>query len=381
MHVTRHRLTFALFVALSASSTAAKADQARSCIAVADEGQTFRDDGHLVAARGDFESCALAACPAPVRKQCVFWSAEVEARIPTVVLHPTKDGSEAAGAQVLVDGKVVERSAPGQGLPLDPGKHAFRFELAGSPPVEEEVVLREGEKLRAISASFASAAPPPALGAGASVRSEPAPQASPESTAPPAGAVELSAFVGGGVPLDILEKGTVGPLLFAASIEADWRPVPALEAGLAVGVAGTGLELDDAPASLKSSGGYRRIEVAVRGRWHFVRASSADVWAGPELDVFGDSIQLTGATSVSDSFNHDTLLLGGGLIAGVDFPVSKAFSLGVMARGFGGFGVADWPASCSAACNTPVPGGTHDFHASVDFGIRVQWSLPYGKRP
>jgi hypothetical protein len=379
MHVTRRRLTPALVVALSAHSAAAMADDARSCIAIADEGQTLRDDGHLVAARGHFESCARPACPAPVRKQCAFWAADVEVRIPTVVLHPTRDGSEAAGAQVLVDGKVVERAPPGQGLPLDPGKHSLRFELAGSPPVEEEVLLREGEKLRSISASFASAAPPPV--AGVAPLSEPAPPARPESTASPAGVVELSAFAGGGVPFDILKKGSVGPLLFAVSIEAAWRPVPALEAGLAVGVADTGLKLDDAPASLKSSGGFGRVEVALRGRWHFVRTSSADVWFGPELDVFGDSIRLTGEKSESDSFNHDTLLLGGGLIAGADFPVSTAFSVGVMARGFGGFGVTDWTASCSAACNSPVPGGTHDFHAFVDFGIRVQWSLPYGKRP
>jgi hypothetical protein len=382
MHVTFRRSTLAVFAALSAYSASAAADDARSCIAIADEGQTTRDDGHLLDARADFESCARPSCPAPVRKQCAFWSAEVLARIPTVVFHLTRGGSDAVDARILVDGKAVAPPAAGAGLELDPGKHSLRFELAGALPVEEAVVLREGEKLHRIAASFATAteAPPPI--AAAPPPSQPAPSVGPES-APrePAGVVELSALAGGGVPFPILEKGSLGPLLLAASIEAALRPVAALEAGLAIGVAGTGLSLEDAEATaakLKPSGGYGRIEVALRGRWHFVRTSVGDVWAGPELDVFGDSLQLAGLTPTA-SFNHDTLLLGGGLIAGADFPVSKAFSLGVAVRGFGGFGVADWTGSCSgAACGSAVPGGTHDLHAFFDFGVRVLWSLPYG---
>jgi hypothetical protein len=54
---------------------------------------------------------------------------------------------------VSVDGVTVTHGLDGKALEVDPGVHTFRFELAGAA-VEQMVLIREGEKSRAITATL-----------------------------------------------------------------------------------------------------------------------------------------------------------------------------------------------------------------------------------
>ena len=133
----------------------ARADSTDACIQASDEGQVLRDQGKLLEARARFLTCARESCPRLVRTDCVAWLADAESRTPTVVLSaqdPT--GQDVADVKVTLDGAPLADKLEARAVPVDPGPHRFHFERAGSPPVEETVILREGEQRRAVAARF-----------------------------------------------------------------------------------------------------------------------------------------------------------------------------------------------------------------------------------
>ncbi|MBW2529339.1 MAG: hypothetical protein JRI23_34500 [Deltaproteobacteria bacterium] len=128
--------------------------------------QRLRKEGKLIAARGQLLLCARDQCPAVVKPDCVQWLSEVEAAIPTVVFAAKgRDGSDTSTVRVWLDGELFSKQLDGKPVPLDPGVHQVRFELvdsaAGVAAKEQEIVVRQGEKNRLVSISFArpSAAP------------------------------------------------------------------------------------------------------------------------------------------------------------------------------------------------------------------------------
>lgn len=148
--------------ALVLAPAIARAD-AESCVAASDEGQKLRDEGHLRAARAKLATCAAEECPSPVRANCVQWLDDVDKRTPTIVLAATSQGKDATDVAVSIDGAIVAQHLDGNAIPLDPGTHKFHFEHAGDPPQDETIVLREGEKDRAIRVAFGAllVSPPP----------------------------------------------------------------------------------------------------------------------------------------------------------------------------------------------------------------------------
>jgi hypothetical protein len=136
----------------------ARAD-AESCVAASDDGQKLRDEGHLRAARAKLATCAAEECPSPVRANCVQWLDDVDKRTPTVVIAATSKGKDATDVVVSIDGAVVTQHLGGA-IPLDPGQHKIRYEHAGDPPQDDAIVLREGEKDRALHVSFGSPVAP-----------------------------------------------------------------------------------------------------------------------------------------------------------------------------------------------------------------------------
>ncbi len=70
-----------------------------------------------------------------------------------------------SNVKVTVDGEVIADKLDVNAIELDPGTHKFVFEYEGKDPIEQEVILREGQKNKTIEISFASdkssAAPPP----------------------------------------------------------------------------------------------------------------------------------------------------------------------------------------------------------------------------
>ncbi|WP_438002208.1 hypothetical protein WMF26_24065 [Sorangium sp. So ce185] len=186
----------ALAVAAALALTGARADaqpHKRACAAAYERAQGLRRDGKLLAAREALIACSQPTCPAAAVADCGPWLAEVEKSLPTVVIA-AKDahGRERLDVRVLVDGRPLAAALDGKALPVDPGPHTFRYEPASGPAVEERVLIREGEKNRAItvtlgaSSAGAPASPPPPAAAPtpASTGSPPAPTAAP--TAPTA---------------------------------------------------------------------------------------------------------------------------------------------------------------------------------------------------
>lgn len=164
--------------ALLVHAAAAQGDDKRECLSEFDEAQQLRIDGKLRAARERLLVCSADRCPAPVRKDCAQWTTEVMAAIPTVVFGARDaQGHDVPRVRVVVDGIAVVERLDGEPVPLDPGAHTFRFESANAPPVEQQAIVRAGEKNRAITVTLTSAP------AGASPAVPPPPP--PTSTSPP----------------------------------------------------------------------------------------------------------------------------------------------------------------------------------------------------
>ena len=192
MHVSA-ALRAALILGCVTCSIAARADDKSDCIAASEKAQSLRDDRKLLDARAQFLVCARDACPAAIRKDCADQVGAVQQRTPSVVLH-AKDraGQDLVAVKVTADGKPVTEQLDGRSIPLDPGVHTFRFEAAGSEPVEQKIVLAEGEHDRAVSARFGGGETAASAGLGARTEKRGAP---------------VGAFVLGGVGLVAMGVG------------------------------------------------------------------------------------------------------------------------------------------------------------------------------
>jgi hypothetical protein len=160
---------------VASSPVIARADHTDACIDASVRGQELRDQGKLVAAREQLLACGVSSCPRLLQKECAGWLADVEARTPSIVIGATDEGGrDTADVKVTLDGAPFLTRLEGQAQPIDPGAHLLRFEHAGSPLVEQKVILREGERGRAITVRFSAPAPlapsaPPPGRPGASV--------------------------------------------------------------------------------------------------------------------------------------------------------------------------------------------------------------------
>jgi hypothetical protein len=179
-------------------------------VAANETGQDLRQAGKLREARTKLSVCMAAACPGPVREDCGQRLDEIERAVPTVVFD-VKDsaGRDLPYVKLSIDGKragLVEVTA----LPLDPGQHLFRFEAAGQPGVEREVVLREGEKQKRVFVVIGPAsAPRPAE-----------PSAIPDETR--GDGRRMAGWITGGVGVATMGIGIV----VALSAKSSWENAP-----------------------------------------------------------------------------------------------------------------------------------------------------------
>ncbi|WP_438030710.1 hypothetical protein [Sorangium sp. So ce233] len=176
----RTALALSLGATLALSGTSAHAAPSkRACAAAYERAQGLRRDGRLLEAREALITCSQPTCPAAAVADCGPWLAEVEQSLPSVVIAAKDaDGRERLDVRVLVDGRLLAAALDGKALPVDPGPRTFRFEPATGPAVEERVLIREGEKNRAITVTLGA----PAAGAPAAPR----PPASPPPASPAA---------------------------------------------------------------------------------------------------------------------------------------------------------------------------------------------------
>lgn len=129
------------------------------CAKASEEAQEMRSAGRLRSSRGRLRVCIRDVCPGVIRADCATWLAEVEAAMPTVVI----DARDAAGhdvvdVEVTVDGEPFAGSLDGKALAIDPGAHTFRYERRGAEVVEQDILIREGQKDRLLDVTLKSPA-------------------------------------------------------------------------------------------------------------------------------------------------------------------------------------------------------------------------------
>ena len=181
----------------------AMADDKAACLDAAARGQRLRGAHQLVEAREQMRACAAARCPAVVQTDCARWLDEIESALPTVVVAAKSGtGVDLFDVKVTVDGKLLASKLDGQGVAMDPGPHTFHFEGADGTRVDQQVMVREGEKDQAISVVLGPAqAPVP----GPASLPATVPQTGPATSSP----LKTVGWVLGGVGVAGLAVGTV----------------------------------------------------------------------------------------------------------------------------------------------------------------------------
>jgi hypothetical protein len=177
---------------------------AQRCAQLAENGEDLRASHRLVGARASFLQCAREECPEVVRRDCERWRVEVEASLPSVVLSARgTHGEDLGDVRVVLDGAPLVDHLDGVAIAIDPGSHVLRFERAGEPPLEQRVLVREGEKNRIVEVEWASGSvesptsPPPAAQLPQLTATLPAPRSAPPPLSPRARNLTPAYVIGG----------------------------------------------------------------------------------------------------------------------------------------------------------------------------------------
>jgi hypothetical protein len=194
------------------------------CAAAYEKSQESRATGKLRDAREALVICAQEACPNFVQTDCAQWLTEVQRELPTIVISvKDKHGDDTVDVKVSMDGEPFLEALDGKGAAVDPGMHKFRFELEGADPIDQQILIRQGQKDRVVEVSFAkrgAQAPEPSPYGNATPPPEAAPPADADSGKP--GPLRPYAYVAGGVGA----AGILGWVAFGAmgrSKESDLR--------------------------------------------------------------------------------------------------------------------------------------------------------------
>src|SRR5262245_11314517 len=200
----RHRaglVVVALALALLTRTGGSRAEDSKTapCAACYEKSQEVRAAGSLKAANGSLVVCAQDFCPAFVQTDCAQWLTEVQRELPTIVfVAKDKAGEDTSAVAVSMDGAELMKQLDGKAVIVDPGPHTFRFEFEGAEPVEQQVVIRQGQKDRVIAVSFA---PPGSDAPGespyAAAKGAPVADAGKDTEGP--GPLRTWAYVAGGV--------------------------------------------------------------------------------------------------------------------------------------------------------------------------------------
>jgi hypothetical protein len=134
-------------------------DAKKACIAQHESAQTFRKTGKLLEARDATLVCSRDECPGAIRSDCVEWLDLVSKTIPSLVVRAKLDDKDVFDVRVSIDGKLIKSHLDGAPFELNPGAHSVRFEYAGFDPLEQQILVLEGEKNRVVAANFAKAVP------------------------------------------------------------------------------------------------------------------------------------------------------------------------------------------------------------------------------
>jgi hypothetical protein len=180
-------------VALIAPDARAADPTTADCLGASEQAIRLRAEHKLRDARAQLLVCAAATCPADVRGECERHVTDVNGAIPTIVFE-VRDaaGAEVTAVRVTMDGALLVERLEGTAISLDPGPHTFAFEVPGQSPVQQVIVLHEGEKERHERISIGGGSTP---GPASSSDTSPTP---PPANPPPA---DAAAAPGGAAPV------------------------------------------------------------------------------------------------------------------------------------------------------------------------------------
>lgn len=163
----------------TAFATTALANDKAICLSAASKGQRLRATHKLVEARDQLRVCAAARCPKVVQRDCANWLAEVEDALPSVVVTAkTGRGADLVDVKVSVDGEPFVSKLDGQAIPMNAGSHSFHFETPDGTTLDQQVLLKEGEKNQSVAVVLGPIPPPPSARSAPSNGSESAPVSS-----------------------------------------------------------------------------------------------------------------------------------------------------------------------------------------------------------
>jgi hypothetical protein len=155
--VSRAAIAGAVASALCGSAAvAAEPSEKDACIQAAESGQELRDDQKFAQARESFSRCVRETCPAIIRQDCSGWLAQIDDKVPTIVLAAEDPaGRDLLDVDVSVDGQPLSSRLDGKPVRLDPGSHTLHFEASGFLPADQTIVASLGEKNRPVLARLA----------------------------------------------------------------------------------------------------------------------------------------------------------------------------------------------------------------------------------
>lgn len=145
----------ALCSALLLPAGAHAADAAPSCATAYAKGQDDRLAGRLFDARSAFKLCAVSTCPEELASDCARWASEVEADLPTVLVHVVDArGRALPTVRVFADGQAVSAGELSRPLVLEAGPHSLRFEAEGYEATQVQTALRPTDRELEIRATL-----------------------------------------------------------------------------------------------------------------------------------------------------------------------------------------------------------------------------------
>jgi hypothetical protein len=175
--------TLPLVLCAATSVTTAFADDTAACLDASTKAQTLRDAHQLVEARAQLRACAASSCPAVVQRDCANWLVEVDKSLPTVVVTAkNRAGADLVEVKVSVDERSFVSKLDGAAVPMNPGPHTFHFEGADGTRVDQQVVIKEGEKNQPVAVVLGAAVPPPPPAPTSTGATEPVGSSSPWRT-------------------------------------------------------------------------------------------------------------------------------------------------------------------------------------------------------
>jgi len=162
----RGLLSTALVAVAMSDSAGAYADDKAECAASHFHAQELRREGKYRAVRGALEACSRPSCPTVIQTECADWLKEIESAIPSIVVEARDDtGRDLMDVEVQIDAERVAARLDGRALEIDPGEHVLRFRSAQGTTIEQRILIREGDRGRAVLVRFPASPRPPASGA------------------------------------------------------------------------------------------------------------------------------------------------------------------------------------------------------------------------